>query len=575
MKFKTKKNNTFIVVALFFLSLTINAQPVPNYLTGREINCNVKGNLKVSYLKEAKTLIPTLSHQTIYPVRAIKIENDLQVWLGWKVVTISSARELARITLVKGDTLILDFGRNMVGYLNGITSSQAKIKIEPAEVIAELGDSWEKFPASFDNGYKPTRTWSPKVLDIQNNWRCSERLTFRYIRLVILEANDEIVLSKLNCDEVSAVPFSKIKPLEGFTPKMQQIDLVAQYTLYNCIQEVFEDGPKRDKRLWLGDLRLQAMLDQLTFKSDSIVKRCILLFAGTQRDDGFIASCVYNTSNGQNPFIGDEMIPDYAMLFGSTLLNYSKSSNDLKLATTLYPVACQQVDLVCSKWLNTDNFVEIPNNIWMLIDWSKELDRQAAEQATLIFAINTLSELANMIGLPKDATKWDELNKKLKVAALEKYFDKQKGLFVSGPQHQVSWATQIWMVLAGVVDKNEGARILKNVAADPSAIKPGCPYLVHHQVEAYLVCGMDTAAFQLIDTYWGGMIDKGATTFWEIYDPENPYKSPYNSHLFNSYCHAWSCTPAWFLRHTVYGKRLKAIDVELKNNKIRKMNNLK
>ena len=518
-------------------------------------------NLKASCLKEAKKLLPELSHQTSYPAQSIKIEKDVQVWLGWKAKIVSSVDELAKVKLIKGDTLILDFGRNMVGYFQGFSTGRAKIQIEPAEVLAELGDNWEKFPASFDNGYKPTRTWSPKVLDIQNNWRCSERLTFRYVRLVILEATDEIVLSKLNCDEVSAVPYQSIKPLEGYSPKMQQIDLAAQYTLRNCIQEVFEDGPKRDQRLWLGDLRLQAMLDALTFKSDSIVKRCILLFAGTQREDGFISSCVYNTSTGGNPAIGDEMIPDYAMLFGSTLLNYAKSSNDLKLAKALYPVACQQVDLVCSKWLSAGNYLEIPNNIWMLIDWSKELDRQAAEQATLIYAINTLSELANMIGLPKDATKWDELNKKLKVAAIEKYFDKQKGLFVSGPQHQVSWATQIWMILAGVVDKIEGARILKNVAVDASAIKPGCPYLVHHLVEAYLVCNMDTAAYQLIDSYWGVMIDKGATTFWEIYDPKNPYKSPYNSHLFNSYCHAWSCTPAWFLRHAEYGKRLKKIDM--------------
>lgn len=515
---------------------------------------------KTSLVDVAKRLYPNLHHQLIFPQQRINLKSDKLEWLGWKAINKEQTSEISTFKIQKGDTLILDFGRNLVGYLQGINSGKAKMQIEPAEVLAELGDSWAEFPASFDNGYNPTRTWSPKVLDIQNNWRCGERLTFRYIRLIILEATKDILLSNLSCDEVSAVPFQSIKPLKGFSSTMQQIDLVAQYTLRNCIQEVFEDGPKRDQRLWLGDLRLQAMVDALTFKSDSIVKRCLLLFAGTRRADGFVASCVYNTSKGRNPEIGDEMIPDYAMLFGSTLLNYAKSSNDLQLAKALYPIACQQIDLVCSKWLNADNYLEIPNNIWMLIDWSKELDRQAAEQATLIYAIHTLSELANMIGLPKDAKKWDALNKKLKLAAVEKYFDKQKGLFISGPQHQVSWATQIWMVLAGVVDKKEGAQILKTVAADPSAIKPGCPYLVHHLVEAYLVCDMDTAAYELIDTYWGGMIDKGATTFWEIYDPENPYKSPYNSHLFNSYCHAWSCTPAWFLRHPVYSKRLMKID---------------
>ena len=49
--------------------------------------------------------------------------------------------------------------------------------------------------------------------------------------------------------------------------------------------------------------------------------------------------------------------------------------------------------------------------------------------------------------------------------------------------------------------------------------------------------------------YWGGMVEKGADTFWEAYDPRNDYISPYNFHPLNSYCHAWSCTPVYFI-HT-------------------------
>lgn len=44
------------------------------------------------------------------------------------------------------------------------------------------------------------------------------------------------------------------------------------------------------------------------------------------------------------------------------------------------------------------------------------------------------------------------------------------------------------------------------------------------------------------------MIERGATTFWEIYDLTHPLLSPYNNHLSNSSCHVWSCTPAWFIR---------------------------
>jgi hypothetical protein len=44
------------------------------------------------------------------------------------------------------------------------------------------------------------------------------------------------------------------------------------------------------------------------------------------------------------------------------------------------------------------------------------------------------------------------------------------------------------------------------------------------------------------------MVQAGADTFWEVYKPSDPDLSPYQSLLANSYCHAWSCTPAYFFR---------------------------
>lgn len=63
--------------------------------------------------------------------------------------------------------------------------------------------------------------------------------------------------------------------------------------------------------------------------------------------------------------------------------------------------------------------------------------------------------------------------------------------------------------------------------------------------------GMQREAFALIDNYWGGMVRAGADTFWKVYDPKDPRLSPYRSHLVNSYCHAWSCTPSYFIRRPV------------------------
>lgn len=67
---------------------------------------------------------------------------------------------------------------------------------------------------------------------------------------------------------------------DNLRPAAPTIDNVAVLTLQNCMQEVFEDGPKRDRRLWLGDLRLQALVNDVTFARHDLVRRCLYLLPG-------------------------------------------------------------------------------------------------------------------------------------------------------------------------------------------------------------------------------------------------------------------------------------------------------
>jgi len=103
-------------------------------------------------------------------------------------------------------------------------------------------------------------------------------------------------------------------------------------------------------------------------------------------------------------------------------------------------------------------------------------------------------------------------------------------------------------VLSGVATKAEGAKAFKALPQKPNVVFPGAPYLYHYVVEAMIMSGLNQEAKDIITTYWGGMVNKGADTFWEVYDPANDFVSPYNSFLVNSYCHAWSCTPVYFIR---------------------------
>lgn len=82
---------------------------------------------------------------------------------------------------------------------------------------------------------------------------------------------------------------------------------------------------------------------------------------------------------------------------------------------------------------------------------------------------------------------------------------------------------------------------------NPNAVHPGTPYGMHYLIDAMITAGMDDEARTILTDYWGGMVDRGADTFWESYDPDDDFISAYNFYPVNSACHAWSCTPIYFI----------------------------
>lgn len=158
-----------------------------------------------------------------------------------------------------------------------------------------------------------------------------------------------------------------------------------------------------------------------------------------------------------------------------------------------------------------------------------------------------VQKIAEILG---DTAKAEELAKEAeeKTAAVRKYLlDEKTGLFVSGEEKQINYASQVWLILAGAVSIEEGSAMLDKL----DELKPERNGLSVHEPS---LCGSTSdvrqkdQAMEYMKYYWGGMISHGADTFWELYNPENPAESPYGSSIVNSYCHAWSCTPTYLLR---------------------------
>ena len=504
-----------------------------------------------SWLAKAEKATPELIRTTRKPVAVVKVEKDPASFQGWKVVATNQPASAYDRPMSPGDSFILDFGEHFAGHLflslrrfDIPVDAPVRLSLIFGEVPAEMAEPFDPYPGTL------TRSWLEDEVvncdDVPLTIRLTRRYAFRYLKVTVLSCSrhGQFGFSDIRAEAVTSADEKRLLP---FTPRNtddEALDRVSRRTLRDCMQTVFEDGPKRDRRLWLGDLRLQALANYATYRHFGLVKRSLYLLAGTATDQGLVSTCMFERPT---PSRGDNSILDYTALLAPTVLEYLEASGDRRSAQDLWPLVLKQLDFTLEP-VNRDGLFIPPKGWWLFIDWHRTLDKQAPEHAIVLFGLKATLKLAEKLGKTKEAAFISEIIPRMETAARQQLWDDSLGLFISGPKREVSWASQAWMVLAGVPSAEQARRALSGVMQHPGAEKPVTPYMHHYFVEALLAAGLREEAWRHVQSYWGGMIRKGADTFWEVYLPEDDFASPYKSHLMNSYCHAWSCTPAYLLR---------------------------
>ena len=97
----------------------------------------------------------------------------------------------------------------------------------------------------------------------------ARRMAFRYVKIELLgvSASFQFNFSGMQVKAVSSASGMPM-PLADETPDIiKRINTVGLATLSECMQTVYEDGPKRDLRLWIGDLYLEALANSYSFKN--------------------------------------------------------------------------------------------------------------------------------------------------------------------------------------------------------------------------------------------------------------------------------------------------------------------
>ncbi len=499
---------------------------------------------KRSFWKKCADAVEIPFHYTkILPHRAVDIVENPASWQGLEAVSAGTTEETLQKSFAAGESVILDFGTYVTGKLHlNIETTEGRIHA-PVRLRLFFAEQLCEFAGSNGKGLLSASWLQEEIINIDRTGchiELPRRYSFNYLRMEVLCASSPVYFRDLYAvSSTSAIPCSFLQYEKGGIK--QKIDTCCIRTLENCMQMVFEDGPRRDRRLWLGDLRLQALVNSVTYRNAALVERSLYLLASETADNGMIPACIFDGATVPS----DTYIVDYSLLLGDILYFHAASYGMREIVRELYPLALRQLELF-RKHIGGDGLFRDPGGLWLFIDWSEKLERELPVTGVYVYALRQCAGLAEMLDDGATAVtlaaEAEEITLKLRNYICD------DGLIRTGMTGQLSYAAQIWMILAGIFTPDRGRQALAALEKHPESLKPFTPYLWHHYVEACFAAGDAERAEKFIYDYWGGMIKRGARTFWEVYYPQDDKFSPYLDPALNSSCHAWSCTPAYFFR---------------------------
>jgi alpha-L-rhamnosidase len=329
--------------------------------------------------------------------------------------------------------------------------------------------------------------------------------------------------------------------------KLNQIWRVGRETQRNCLFDALVDCPWREQAMWWGDARVQSKVTAFAFGDSSILERGIRLMARGQGPDGSLHS--HPPSD-----MAAHRLPDFMMTWVGSLWDYYFQTGNVELLKECLPAMHRVFDFFKSHE-GPEGMMGRFDGWWVFLDWAELYKANYSGVLNLMY-LQALRHAAAISELAGDHAKSSEYNAravKLTATVSKSFWSDSQKLWVDGwdpetkqPIDQVSQHVNTLAMLMGL-KKEARARLAKEVLIKASKqrkekIVCASPFFYAYVLEALFEAGFFNEIIEIIKDKWGEMIDNGATTFWEIWDP-----------TIESRCHAWSASPVYHLMQTVLG----------------------
>ena len=429
--------------------------------------------------------------------------------------------------------IMLDFGREVSGRLELVSDSNA-----PAEVIVQYGESAAEAILQPFLGADP-------IYIPPHGTAYGPKSGFRYA-LIRFTGGRATAFRAIRLDGI-AYPVRYEGFFKSSSPLLNRMWTIGAYTAHLCMQSDIWDGVKRDRNRWAGDLDVSGRTIDDVFGTRFLMATTLNRLIGP--------APIHRHVNG---------IPGYSAFWVNDLFNYYLHSGS---KPELEKVHTRLVELLnyMKRDLNRKALFSDLSHAWPFVDWAPglhEYDRNTrmATQFEYYQAFKDGSYLLRVLH--------DERNSKLMAAearsikaAAQKYMVGRAGTFGS------RWQPNAYAVLSGVATKHEYPTIWNHVLSEVGTAKYRSyvitPYYNFYVVEAMAKMHHRRAALNWIRQYWGGMVNEGATSFWEGYSPswlkgflyQQNLQADSNWGFHVSLAHGWSSGVTPWLMDQVLGIR--------------------
>ncbi|WP_226176311.1 alpha-rhamnosidase [Hymenobacter lucidus] len=436
-------------------------------------------------------------------------------------------RRAVSVMRTEGGGQVVDFGRETFGYvrLHGLRGKGG--------VTLYFGESREEALA--------TETCETLEQLSVNQPQKADKLTslskaFRYVNI---RPEPGVTLDSVSMLYEYA-PVTERGKFRCSDEQLNKIWDVAAYTMQLNTREFFIDGIKRDRWIWSGDAYQSYLMNYYLYFDTPTVSRTTFALRGKDPVTSHI-----NT------------IMDYTFYWFIGIYDAYQYTGDKTVVTQLYPRMQSLMDYCLSR-RNKDGYMEGLAGDWVFIDWADGLSKKGEvsfEQLLLCRSLESMALCAGLVNDPAGARKYQQLATELKAKIFATYWNAEKGALVHSringqPTDNVTRYANMFSIFFGYLSAQQQQQVKQSVLLNPAVPKITTPYMRFYELEALCALGEQRYVLKEMKSYWGGMLDLGATSFWEEYDPTKKgaeHLAMYGRPFGKSLCHAWGASPIYLL----------------------------